>query len=307
MPTCTGGAPLAITFQAISPSPIDEYRWRFGDGGPMQDPIRDSNPLHIFELPGSYDVSLTASGPGGSSVASKTAFIVVTAADLGARCTDDPQCEAGECICADGDCPPALDQGLCAARCGASPCVDGVCVALAPGAGAIDDWHDDLCVHDCSAAPTSCPAGTTCQSLRDATGGFVRGCFAPGILAAIGHSCVDADGAPDPAMCASDQCLDEGARGMCSASCATSADCPEESVCATFGGPLGKLCIARCSLFACDEDPLLACEAPGITADKGFTVDETPAAAGYCAPKRCTSAEQCGQDGACVGNYCARP
>lgn len=307
LPTCTGSAPLAITFQAISPSPIDEYRWRFGDQGPMQEPVRDRAPTHVFAAPGSYDVSLTASGPGGSSAASKAGFIVVIPADLGAPCTGDDQCDAGECVCADADCPPSLTQGMCSARCGGTPCDDGVCVSLAPGAGASADWHDDLCVADCAADPNSCPAGTTCQSLRESSGGFARGCFGPGILADIGRSCTDAAGAPDPSRCASDQCMGEGARGMCSASCSTSADCPAEAVCATFGGPLGKRCLARCVDFACDQDPLLACEAPGITADKGFTVDETPSSAGYCAPKRCTSPDQCGTDGACVGNYCTLP
>lgn len=302
-PNCAGASPLTVTFHPLAPGEVEEYRWRFGDEMGMTDPVETPIPIHTYALPGTYDVSLSVSGPGGSNAVSKDGFIVVNAADLGSACTLDAQCDAGECVCSDGTCPPALQTGMCSMRCGALACEDGVCADLAPAAGTTDDWHDELCVQDC--ASEECLAPLTCQSLRAKAGGWVRGCFAPGLLAPVGGSCRDELGVPDPSRCASDTCLDEGARGLCSAACLTSAECPEDSVCATFGGALGSRCIARCDAFACDQDPWLGCEAPGITAPRGFTVPETPSAAGYCAPKRCTVPGDCGPDGDCVASYCA--
>jgi len=301
---CTGTAPLTVSFHALAPSAIDEYRWRFGDVAPEEPPIEDALPTHTFSMPGSYDVSLSASGPGGSNVAAKTGYVVVSAAPPGATCTIDTQCSVGECICAGETCPPQLSNGLCSERCPDDSCETGeVCADLRPSSQS-EDWHDRLCLLDCESQ--SCPSGLSCQSLRSSPGPWVRGCLPSGILATIGSSCADETGFPDDEQCASSLCLSEGARGLCASECTTTAECPQGSACATFGGALAKKCIARCDeTLTCDDDPWLACENPGFTADKGFTVDEVPNSGGYCAPKRCTAPTECGPNGACTDDYCA--
>ncbi|WP_067047566.1 PKD domain-containing protein [Methanofollis ethanolicus] len=49
------------------------YTWDFGDGSAVS---HDENPTHIFETPGTYTVTLTAAGPGGST--EKTTTITAT-------------------------------------------------------------------------------------------------------------------------------------------------------------------------------------------------------------------------------------
>jgi hypothetical protein len=167
------------------------------------------------------------------------------------------------------------------------------------------DWQRALCLPDCEEAG-DCPEGLLCRDLRNGLGsGWVRACFVEGLLGALGDSCTDADGNLDHASCASGRCLDEGARGMCSDPC-TAGSCPGGAACATFlAGETGSFCLARCeSADACTEDPWLACQAPGGVGDKAFTVDETPAPLGYCAPKACTDGDECGVDGDCVEGFC---
>jgi PKD repeat protein len=58
-----GQAPLPVRFVNQSNGSINAYQWNFGDGSTSSDP----NPQHNFSTPGLYNVTLTVSGPGGSS------------------------------------------------------------------------------------------------------------------------------------------------------------------------------------------------------------------------------------------------
>ncbi len=305
---CVGPAPLEVRFTASAPAAIDAYLWSFGDGAPT-DGI--ASPVHRFERPGSYDIALTVGGPGGTASQTRSAWVVVEPATLGATCDLNAQCESGlECVCRDGtDCAAGLTDGLCSNDCNeVSPCpATGVCANLAPVVPPMtEDWMRTLCLSACE-DDSQCRTGFRCRELLSGTDAtWVEGCFPDGLLADIGRSCALPDASLDDALCASGLCAAEGARGMCTADC--SADpCPSYAACASFtDGAIGSLCVARCSdSFECDEDPWLECTAPGGPGDKGFTVDEAPAASGYCAPKACATPSDCGPDGDCVGGYCA--
>ncbi len=62
-----------ITFLSTSTNtgPMSTYSWNFGDGSVSN----IENPSHIFAIPGSYTVTLIATGPCGTSTSSKTVFI----------------------------------------------------------------------------------------------------------------------------------------------------------------------------------------------------------------------------------------
>ncbi|WP_428261588.1 PKD domain-containing protein [Haliangium sp.] len=304
-PACQGTAPLTLRFSALAPATVDVYVWRFGDSD--SEPLPDSpTPTHVYELPGTYDVTLTVRGPGGSAAVERIGAVVVRAAVLGARCTQDAQCGTErDCLCdADSTCPAALSAGLCTATCGSGvPCAEGVCADLAPTAPADPtDWQRQVCLSPCG-TDRVCPAGEQCQELLAGDGsGWTEACLAPGVLADLGGSCKSADGRLDHDRCASGVCLDLGARGACAAPCG-SGDCPPGAACADIVG-LGSFCLARCAdvELDCQDDPWLACEAPGAAA--GFTVDEPAAPAGYCARRTCTAPDDCGPDGACDSGLC---
>jgi PKD repeat protein len=301
---CQGPAPLELSFVAVAPASITVHAWSFGDG----DTSGDISPGHVYAAPGLYDVSLSVLGPGGNASTIRKAFIGVRPAPLGRRCTADAQCESGDCVGADGDVPPGLRPGFCSETCGVvAPCDSGVCANLAPApVGSPQDWQRSLCLIDCSAGG-QCPGGFVCRELRAGIGnGWVRGCFAAALLGDVGASCTDEVGNLVHSACAGGLCLDEGARGMCSAPCGASA-CPPSAACATFlGGNPAPSCLARCDTNTpCDDDPWLACEDAGGTGAKAFTVSEPASAAGYCAPERCTGDAECGPDGRCASGFCA--
>jgi hypothetical protein len=53
-----GAAPLTVTFTDLS-SPwglVDSWNWDFGDGSPI---VTETNPVHVYEIPGHYTVTLT--------------------------------------------------------------------------------------------------------------------------------------------------------------------------------------------------------------------------------------------------------
>lgn len=66
-----GVAPLRVTFTNRSAGEARSWRWDFGDGGSSQ----EESPTHSYASPGSYAVTLEASGPGGSTT--HEAFVVV--------------------------------------------------------------------------------------------------------------------------------------------------------------------------------------------------------------------------------------
>ncbi|MBN1491244.1 MAG: PKD domain-containing protein [Phycisphaerae bacterium] len=70
-----GNPPLTVHFTDQSIGTITSRTWNFGDG----DTDHTADPTHQYDVPGTYTVSLTVSGPGGSDVEVKTGYIVVHA------------------------------------------------------------------------------------------------------------------------------------------------------------------------------------------------------------------------------------
>jgi hypothetical protein len=66
-----GYAPLSVQFTDLTYGTVENWLWSFDDG----DTSSVQNPLHIFELPGLYDVTLVVSGAAGSDTAVKSAFV----------------------------------------------------------------------------------------------------------------------------------------------------------------------------------------------------------------------------------------
>jgi hypothetical protein len=304
---CVATAPARLRFSAVAPAIIEVYRWNFGDGSSE---VQDGTPEHEFRLPGTYDVSLVVGGPGGTASSARLGAVRIEAAPLGAACAEDVQCRSSLCICGPGsNCPAGLGRGICAAACTGGACAEGTCVDLAPSAPPDPgEWQRQLCLPGCD-DPGACPSGLLCRELRAPGGGWRKACFPAGVLGDLGGRCLDPQGQPDHAACTSGLCMAEGAYGMCAASCAGGAACPSQSACATFNtalGGLSQLCIAACTgPDACTLDPWLGCEAPGRSGTKGFSVAVTPHAGGYCAPRSCSSVQQCGGAGSCQGGFCA--
>ena len=71
----TGVAPLGVTFTNLS-SGATYWVWNFGDGSTFSTG-GNTNVSYTYANTGSYTVSLTASGPGGMSALTNTAYIVV--------------------------------------------------------------------------------------------------------------------------------------------------------------------------------------------------------------------------------------
>ena len=69
----SGTAPLTVRFTNQSTGTINSVLWNFSDGTTSA----ENHPVHVFNVPGTYNVFLTVTGPGG--VASATRQIVVDA------------------------------------------------------------------------------------------------------------------------------------------------------------------------------------------------------------------------------------
>jgi PKD repeat protein len=69
-----GVAPLTVSFTNLS-SGATNYSWAFGDGNLSS----NANPTNTYSSPGTYSVTLTAVGPGGTNVLTRTNYIVVVA------------------------------------------------------------------------------------------------------------------------------------------------------------------------------------------------------------------------------------
>jgi len=69
----TGYAPLTVQMSNQSQGDIETYYWNFGDNSGSGMP----SPVHTYAAPGTYSVSLTVSGPGGTDILVKENFIVV--------------------------------------------------------------------------------------------------------------------------------------------------------------------------------------------------------------------------------------
>lgn len=71
-----GELPFSVSFTDQSTGVVESWLWNFGDGGTSAEP----NPVHVYQATGSYTVSLSVSGPGGSDVATVPAAVSVTPA-----------------------------------------------------------------------------------------------------------------------------------------------------------------------------------------------------------------------------------
>ncbi len=70
----TGTAPVVVDFMDQSTGgPSASWLWDFGDGKTST----EQDPSHIYTSPGTYDVSLTVSGPGGADLATELDFVQV--------------------------------------------------------------------------------------------------------------------------------------------------------------------------------------------------------------------------------------
>jgi PKD repeat protein len=70
-----GSAPLTVNFVNLTAGSATNYVWSFGDG--TSNTL--ANPSHTYTNAGSYNVTLTASGPGGTNTTTKNNYIVATA------------------------------------------------------------------------------------------------------------------------------------------------------------------------------------------------------------------------------------
>jgi len=70
----TGPLPLAVQFSDASTGSISTWAWNFGDGATSS----VQNPQHTYSTAGSYTVSLTVSGAGGSNSTTKINFVTVS-------------------------------------------------------------------------------------------------------------------------------------------------------------------------------------------------------------------------------------
>jgi hypothetical protein len=345
-PTCTGHAPLTVTFVPLS-SGVDAWVWTFNGGDPPDSQL--ITPEVRYEKPGTFEVSLAAGGIGGTTTA--RGRVVVIAGGLGSPCGGPSDCDGTLdllCVCGMGECAGGLSVGFCTRSCTGGSCkagercidltrgvpmaaLDGGVVSsdggLPPGDGgsgsgdggtSAETWRRAACLPGC-AVPVDCRAGLSCFELPQLASGagaggafsWQRACFAD-VLSDIGESCFGATALPDPSRCVSGRCDDYGARGLCTSGCAGNGDCPTYAACGTFAGkPAAPLCLRRCDMAHPCNDPLLACELPGKPGALGFTVPVgDPVGTTYCAPKRCMAPADCAPAGVCTpmggGSYCTR-
>ena len=74
----SGAAPLVVSFTPTATGAVTAWKWNFGTASI---PVSSSQiPTVTYVNPGTYSVSLTATGPGGNATAAKSGFITVTAA-----------------------------------------------------------------------------------------------------------------------------------------------------------------------------------------------------------------------------------
>jgi hypothetical protein len=125
-----------------------------------------------------------------------------------------------------------------------------------------------------------------------------RACFAD-VLGGVGAPCRGADDKLAPSACVTGQCLDAGARGLCTMDCGE-LSCPSGTMCATFNREPGRpVCIPRCDAQRPCDDPLLGCERAAPVGAWAFVAAGEPADATACAPRRCSRTVDCAPSGVC--------
>ncbi len=70
----TGPAPLTVSFSSNSALKVDRYEWLFGDGSSSG----EERPIHTYDMPGSYDLTLLLYGPDGQGRKVIPAYITVS-------------------------------------------------------------------------------------------------------------------------------------------------------------------------------------------------------------------------------------
>ncbi|HQE86620.1 MAG TPA: DUF3344 domain-containing protein, partial [Methanolinea sp.] len=74
----TGTAPLSVQFTDLSTGTITARTWQYRSGnGTWTQFSTESNPAFSFSDPGTYDIRLTVSGPGGDNTKERTGYITV--------------------------------------------------------------------------------------------------------------------------------------------------------------------------------------------------------------------------------------
>ncbi|RPI01456.1 MAG: PKD domain-containing protein, partial [Calditrichaeota bacterium] len=71
----SGCVPMTVNFTDMSTGDVTSWSWTFGDGGAST----DENPSHTYQTVGTFTVSLTVTGPGGSDAETKNNYIIVSA------------------------------------------------------------------------------------------------------------------------------------------------------------------------------------------------------------------------------------
>jgi PKD repeat protein len=71
----SGSAPLTVLFTDTSSGSASAWLWDFGDGAQSS----EQNPTHVYTDAGDFDVTLTATGPGGSDAETRTDLVEVVA------------------------------------------------------------------------------------------------------------------------------------------------------------------------------------------------------------------------------------
>jgi PKD repeat protein len=82
----SGVAPLAVNFTDTSAGSITSRSWNFGDGSTST----AANPSHTYSVTGSYTVSLTVTGSGGSNTKTVSNLINVSSSGSGGGTTEPP-------------------------------------------------------------------------------------------------------------------------------------------------------------------------------------------------------------------------
>ena len=73
----SGPLPLTVDFTDLSGGTVNSWSWNFGDGGTST----VQNPSHEYTTAGTYTVSLTVTGPGGSDTETKTDYVTASGVD----------------------------------------------------------------------------------------------------------------------------------------------------------------------------------------------------------------------------------
>jgi PKD repeat protein len=73
----TGFAPLQVTFTDSSTGTITNWVWNFGDGQSVTN-TSNASVNHTYSAAGTYSVSLTVNGPGGSNASTQSGYVVAS-------------------------------------------------------------------------------------------------------------------------------------------------------------------------------------------------------------------------------------